>query len=312
MSFPLIGNLNVNTAVCAAIKEKRLPHAILIEGESGTGKRTLSRYIAKAAVCGGENPPCGKCRSCHIADIGSHPDISSISPEDGKKNITVGQIRLLRNEAYIKPHMASKRVFIIDRADTMNEQAQNALLKVLEEPPESVIFILTAQSKTALLDTVISRCTLLSLYPPEASAATEYIKSTGKYNDEEIRSVLLNTRNNIGQALCLLSGGEVSAEQEKSREFLRFMLSGNEFEMLKILAAYEKDRVGADKFFKELKYSTACLIREKRENIGEARALNAFYGELSKFEDSLNTNINLSLLFSAVVSKAYETVRNHI
>lgn len=312
MSFPLIGNLNVNTAVCAAIKERRLPHALLIEGESGTGKHTLSQYIAKAAVCGGENPPCGECRSCHLADVGSHPDISALSPADGKKNITVGQIRILRSEAYVKPHMAGKRVFIIDRADTMNEQAQNALLKVLEEPPESVIFILTAQSKSALLDTVISRCTLLSLYPPEGSAAEEYIKNTGKYTDEEIRSALLKTRNNIGQALCLLSGGEDSAEQAKAREFLRFMLSGNEFGMLKILAAYEKDRVGADKFFKELKYQTACLIRERRENIGTAKALNAFYGEFSRLEESLNTNTNLSLLFSAVASKAYETVRNHI
>lgn len=312
MSFPLVGNLNVNTAVCAAIKERRLPHALLIEGESGNGKRTLAHYIAKAAVCGGQNPPCDECHGCHLADVGSHPDISVLSPADGKKNITVGQIRILRNEAYVRPHMANKRVFIIDRADTMNEQAQNALLKVLEEPPESVIFILTAQSKSALLDTVISRCTLLSLYPPESSAAAEYIKNTGKYTDEEIRSALAKSRNNIGQALCLMSGGKDSAEQAKARDFLRFMLSGNEFGMLKILAAYEKDRVGADKFFKELKYQTACLIRERREDIGEAKALNAFYGELSRLEDSLNTNINLSLLFSAVVSKAYETVRNHI
>lgn len=107
-----------------------------------------------------------------MAGAGSHPDIYIAAPEDGKKNITVAQIRSLRNEAYVKPHIANGRAFIIDMADTMNEQSQNALLKVLEEPPGNTLFLLIAQSKAALLDTVISRMhgfyrsAYLSLMPP--------------------------------------------------------------------------------------------------------------------------------------------------
>ena len=175
MSFPLAGNARIRGALTAAIESGRLPHAILIEGDKGTGRHTLAAFTARAAVCEGENKPCGECRGCRLEHAGTHPDIWTVAPEDGKKNITVAQIRSLRSEAYVKPHMSARRVFIIDMADTMNEQAQNALLKVLEEPPGSVLFILIAENKAALLDTVISRCTVLSLSPPEISEAEKYL-----------------------------------------------------------------------------------------------------------------------------------------
>lgn len=91
-------------------------------------------------------------------------------------------------------------------ADTMNEQAQNALLKVLEEPPGSVLFILIAENKAALLDTVISRCTVLSLSPPEISEAEKYMVANTNYTAEQISPVLKETGGNIGAALNLLSG----------------------------------------------------------------------------------------------------------
>ena len=101
MSFPLVGNSKIALAIGNALREKRLPHAILIEGDVGSGRHTLSRYLSAAAVCSGDNVPCGECRNCELHKSDSHPDIMVTMPEDGKKNIAVSQIRALRNEAYI-------------------------------------------------------------------------------------------------------------------------------------------------------------------------------------------------------------------
>lgn len=309
MSFPLVGNLRIRDAVMAAVAEKRIPHAILLEGDKGTGRHTLMRFLSRAAVCDSENSPCGECRGCHLAEIGTHPDITVTAPEDGKKNITVAQIRALRAEAYVKPHMAVRRVFVIDKADTMNEQAQNALLKVLEEPPADIIFILIAESAAALLDTIISRCTVLSLVPPETDEAVGYLRKNTDFSEEQIKEAIGITGNNIGAAIDTLSGGGTAA-QAAAKRFAELLISGDEAEMLKITAQFEKNRVLADEFFKELKLSLATEIKKNLRNTITAKALVSFYDTLPEFEDALKTNINLSLLFCALVCKAAQISHN--
>ena len=309
MSFPLVGNLRIRDAVMAAVAEKRIPHAILLEGDKGTGRHTLMRFLSRAAVCDSENSPCGECRGCHLAEIGTHPDITVTAPEDGKKNITVAQIRALRTEAYVKPHMAVRRVFVIDKADTMNEQAQNAILKVLEEPPADIIFILIAESAAALLDTIISRCTVLSLVPPETDEAVGYLRKNTDFSEEQIKEAIGITGNNIGAAIDALSGGGTAA-QAAAKRFAELLISGDEAEMLKITAQFEKNRVLADEFFKELKLSLATEIKKNLRNTITAKALVSFYDTLPEFEDALKTNINLSLLFCALVCKAAQISHN--
>ena len=305
MSFPLVGNLRIRDAVMAAVAEKRIPHAILLEGDKGTGRHTLMQFLSRAAVCDGENAPCGECRGCHLAEVGTHPDITVVTPEDGKKNIAVSQIRDLRADAYVKSHMAARRVFVIDKADSMNEQAQNALLKVLEEPPADIIFILIAESAAALLDTIISRCTLLSLVPPETNMALEYLRKNTDFSEELIKEALSNTGNIIGAALDALSGAGTAA-QTAAKRFADFLISGDEAGMLKVTAQLEKSRVLADEFLKELKLSFATEIKKNLSNHHSAKALVSFYDALPEFEEALKTNINLSLLLCTRVCKAAE------
>lgn len=303
MSFPLAGCERVKTSVCGAISSDRLPHAILIEGDKGTGRHTLASYIAKAAVCGGENRPCGNCRDCHLAEISSHPDITVTGALDGKKNISVSQIRALRADAYVKPHSAAKRVFIIDGADTMNEQSQNAILKVLEEPPETVVFILIAESKSALLETVVSRCTVFSLFAPDISAGKKYIKSVTDRGEKEIENALQECRGNIGGALRLLGGGGNTKTVEAAENFVSFFLKSDEYGMLEVLSEFDGDRIGADRFFSDLKAAATAKIRENTAS-PDSKALFKLCETVPEFENSLKTNINLSLLFSAAVCKA--------
>ncbi len=301
MSFPLVGNSSINISITNALKENRLPHAILIEGEKGNGRHTLAFYLARAIVCDNNSAPCGECRNCAMGI--NHPDISVTAPEENKKNIAVSQVRELKNEAYIKPHMARRRVFIIDFADTLNEQSQNALLKVLEEPPESSLFILIAENKASLLETIISRCVVLTLSAPEKSQALEYIKSLTEYSESEISEALLHSRNNIGKALDLLAGKEDSKTSAAAKEFLECFLRENAFGMLCATVPFEKSRIETDAFFKDLKYFTAERLKQNPKDF-KAISLSKLYSLLCELEKSLITNINLSLLFCTLTSRA--------
>ena len=106
MIFPLIGNNKIRQSLENVLKERHLPHAVLIDGDTGTGKHTLADYISVSAVCSGEEIPCGECKNCSLALSKNHPDIIKISPLKGKKSISVEQIRELIADAYIKPHIS--------------------------------------------------------------------------------------------------------------------------------------------------------------------------------------------------------------
>ena len=303
MMFPLIGNEKIRLSVENFILSKRIPHAILIEGDHGTGRHTLTNFLANAAVCAQENAPCGSCRNCSLVKSLSHPDIVTIAPLDGKKSIAVKQIRQAREEAYIKPHEAEKRVFIIDCADTMNAESQNALLKVLEEPPKTVMFILIAESKAALLDTIISRCVVLSLTSPEFSKGFEYIKKNTQKEDFVIEQALNSSQNNIGKALEILDGNLGTDTEIAANEFLEALLNNDSLSMLSAVARFEKNWVATDKFIKDLKYLIAQKIKNDPQSYF-AKPLVAFYNCLPEYEQSLATNINLNLLFCSMTCKA--------
>jgi len=303
MRFPLVGNSKICLSIENALKEHRLPHAILIDGNVGTGRHTLANYLSIAAVCSENDVPCKKCDNCRLAENNNHPDIITVTLEEGKKNIAVAQIRQLKSDVFIKAHKANSKVFIIDFADTMNEQSQNALLKILEEPPAGTVFILIAESKAALLDTIISRCVVLTLNSPDFSVGYDYIKENYDYDTEEIENALKESQCNIGKALNILNGNADTKTSLAAKEFLEFMLRGNEWGMLETLTPFEKNRVETDRFFKDLKYFVANEIK-KNPKSSKSPALLEFYNTLGNLEELLITNINLSLLFSALAAKA--------
>jgi len=302
INFPLVGNESIKLSVTNSLKENRVPHAILIEGDVGNGRHTLARYIAKGIVCESESSPCGECRNCNAVNSSNHPDIKVIAPLENKKNIAVSQIRELKAETVIKPHQAKAKVFVIDCADTMNDQSQNALLKVLEEPPQATYFILIAESKASFLETVISRCVVLTLSTPENALAQDYLLRTSEFSRENIEEALISEKNNIGKALLFLGGKGGSEISLAAAEFLQCLFARNVWGMLSTTAVAEKNRLEADRFFKELKYQTAVMLRKNTASY-KAKILSRLYGEICELEKSLVTNINLSLLFSAFVSR---------
>jgi len=303
MQMPLIGNKRICSMVNSMVKNRRIPHAILIEGEEGLGKSTLSRYIAKAALCDNENPPCDECKTCHLIDVGSHPDFQIIEP-DGNQ-IKVEQIRELRVEAFLTPMAADGRVFIIDFAHTMNDFAQNALLKVLEEPPQGVTFILLAKSAKMLLETIRSRCVCFTLSPVafEEDAINKVAVLAGVTN-AEAQTLLIATDGNIGGAITSASGDTVFLSGVASK-ILSLAASKDRLGILTCLQPYVKDRAKVSELIFELKTALAKEIKKKamkEMSSFTAEKLNFCYSELNNIQSKLEFNPSIPLIFCLIAA----------
>ena len=161
-------NARVREYLEGAFARGAVPHAFLISGAPGSGKHALAELLSCALVCTGEHPPCGACPACKKARAGLHPDILRV--DSGAASIKVDTIRAVRQDAFLVPNDGARKVYVIDHAERMTQDAQDALLKILEEPPEFTSFLLLCYNHNSLLPTVLSRVTHLKLYSPEDAA----------------------------------------------------------------------------------------------------------------------------------------------
>ncbi len=171
MSFTHTFGGELSRELVSSVRSGRLPHAVILEGDT-VRCQDAARFLAKARVCSGTGEkPCGVCPDCTKAEKDIHPDIATVEILDKKQAIGVGEVRSVISDCYVKPNEASCKVYRI--FDKMTPEAQNALLKILEEPPQDVMFIICAQSTTSLLPTVISRCAVFRLADGDAEQNTQ-------------------------------------------------------------------------------------------------------------------------------------------
>lgn len=230
-----LGNEKVKEQISFLLDSGRLPHAIILEGESGIGKRTLAREIAAALVCrSGGNRPCYECAQCQKAEKGYHPDIFEYKPKGGARSFHVETVRNVINDVYVAPNEADYKVYILCNAHFMNESAQNAILKVLEEPPPYAVFILTVENKSAMLETVLSRSVVLSLEGVDANSGAELIAD--KNEDVDFSTALeavIAFKGNIGRAEESIAGGEMQKTIEFVNDICTALVADNEYELIK-------------------------------------------------------------------------------
>ena len=229
MNLKFAGNEQVKTSVLSMMQSGRIPHAVMIEGDDGLGKRTIARYISAGAICKNSGAPCGECADCRRVTADIHPDVDKILPDGA--SIKVEQMRKLRRDAYIMPNEGARRVFVIEQGEKMSDISQNSILKVLEEPPKHTMIIILTKSSTAMLETVISRCIPLRLSNVPQRTACEYIaQNYPDFGAEDIKEAVGGTTGNIGLSLALLRG-----EREKSaaQSLLEAFFDGGEIAMMK-------------------------------------------------------------------------------
>lgn len=214
----ILGNDRIKENFRRIISSGRVPNAILFAGEEGVGKKLFAREVAKSFVCldptNGE--ACDKCRNCLRADkvelpksdkkedyervfFTEHPDIGYIVPF--KTRVLVGSIRALEQEANYRPFEADSRFFIIDEADKMNDAAANALLKTLEEPPNSSYIFLIASRPAALLPTILSRCQIVRFAPVGEKQIENFLVETKKISPDDAEIAAKLARGSMGRAL---------------------------------------------------------------------------------------------------------------
>ncbi len=210
----LLGNERLKQSLSATFAADRLSHSWLITGPVGSGKRTLARILAAAMQCtAGSSRPCGTCLACRKVFDGVHPDVITVDDPD-KKTVTVDQIRRARTDLYIRPNEGRRKIYLIPRANDMNANAQNALLKVMEEPPEYGAFLLLSDSAEKLLPTIRSRCVCLQMSPLEEKEALPALSRAFPGKDREaLHAAWLRSGGWYGQALALLQAGQSLAPQ---------------------------------------------------------------------------------------------------
>ncbi|MBQ6818188.1 MAG: DNA polymerase III subunit [Clostridia bacterium] len=192
------GNERSVAAVQTMLREGRVPQALVIEGPAGSGKKTLARRLAAGLLCR-NGAPCFDCSVCDLVLSDHHPDVIPITAEKDKSAIGVGAIRKVRGDAYLLPQQSDRKVFII--ADPMNVEAQNALLKVLEEPPARVVFILLCEHHSSLIPTVLSRVTVITLGGVTYEQAEPVLERLGYPLGNETREKLEACQGLIGKLL---------------------------------------------------------------------------------------------------------------
>lgn len=194
---------------------ERLPQALLIEGPQEGATREIAMAIARAVVCrSGANAPCEKCPACLKSAAGVHPDIYILDRPEA--DVRVDDIRELRADAHVLPNESDRKAFVIFNAENMNHYAQNALLKTLEEPPARAVFILTAENRALLLQTVLSRVIVFSIPPKPGPADERENRPIRAAAGEYVQALASGSRLDIFEKLILLDG----KPRETMQEFL--------------------------------------------------------------------------------------------
>ncbi|MDX1633144.1 MAG: DNA polymerase III subunit delta' [Marinobacter sp.] len=220
--------------VAGRLDAGQLPHALLIGGEQGVGKRAFADRLAHSLVCERTTTPdyrpCGGCKQCELVQAGTHPDIRIYAPEKSRM-IKVDQVRALSAFAVASPQVARRKLIVIDRADQLNINAANALLKTLEEPSADVVLLLLQETGRPILPTLRSRCQALTIATPGPDEAARWLSAQlesqgGAVADEDsCRKALAMARFAPRLALDYLAGDYLAMREEALSLFRRFMKS---------------------------------------------------------------------------------------
>ena len=235
-------NKRAQETLAAFVNGGRFPHALLLEGPEGSGRRTFAREIAAALFCRGEHKPCGSCNQCRKVLEQNHPDVEYYGGDGSRRSFHIDTIRQLRQNAWLLPGEAPCRVCVLCGAENMTDQAQNALLKILEEPPEHTVFILTAENRSMLLPTILSRVQTIRLEPLTPAEILPVLRERCPDQPGEKLEWAAETADTIGQALALLADESLQKHAQLAQRMLELLCNGSEYDLLTAVEPVSRKR----------------------------------------------------------------------
>lgn len=235
-------NKRAQETLAAFVNGGRFPHALLLEGPEGSGRRTFAQEIAAALFCRGEHKPCGSCNQCRKVLEQNHPDVEYYGGDGSRRSFHIDTIRQLRQNAWLLPGEAPCRVCVLCGAENMTDQAQNALLKILEEPPEHTVFILTAENRAMLLPTILSRVQTIRLEPLTPAEILPVLRERCPDQPGEKLEWAAETADTIGQALALLADESLQKHAQLAQRMLELLCNGSEYDLLTAVEPVSRKR----------------------------------------------------------------------
>lgn len=234
----IIGQQQIKEHLQNALSTGKVSHAYIINGEKSSGKEFIAKVFAMTLQCEkGAAEPCQECHSCHQALSGNHPDIIFVTHEK-PNSVSVDDIRTqINGDVSIKPYSRPYKVYIVNEAEKMTVQAQNAILKTLEEPPEYVVILLLTTNVNSMLPTILSRCVVLNMKPVADELVRGFLMRQMMVPDYKAEICVAFARGNIGKAKALASSEDFENVKSEALSLLKYI---NEMELSEIIAAIKK------------------------------------------------------------------------
>ncbi len=292
----IIGNQQIKETLIKAVKENTVSHSYMFVGIEGIGKQRIAKDFAQMILCmNEENKGCNQCKSCIEFQSHNHPDFLYIEP-DGN-SIKIEQIRYLQRKIQEKPIISDQKVYIINDADKMTKEAQNSLLKTLEEPPEYSTIILIGSNENAFLNTIKSRCMILSFRSISSETIKTYMKTN--YGMENISENMVEAfQGSIGKAIILKDKKE---QYDKVEEVIQNLDRKNMIDILQLSEEIYKDK---EEIMNILEYINIILIKLTKENIKYVNCIQI----VEETKKRLNQNANYDMCIDNMLFNMWEEV----
>lgn len=297
-------------------QSNRLPHAILLWGEIGAGKKTIAQNFAMKMLCeNSSSKPCFECRTCKNILNSVHPDIITVEKSGIKQGFSVETVKKIAVDANITPNNGDKKIYLFQDCDNISVQAQNTLLKIIEEPPDFTYFIFTATNKQCFLDTVLSRVISVSVSPCSFLECEEALTERG-YSSSQISDSMSCFGGNIGKCVEYLENSSLKEMVDMTKQICDAISLSDEYSLLKALHQVESDRFlakkvleMADKFVRDTlvtKHSSqnqigcypSCAM-SLSSRISTVKCVK-IHEEISRAYNEIDGNINLKIMLPAL------------
>lgn len=292
----ILGNEETKKILENSIRTEKISHSYMFIGQNGIGKFLIAKEFAKAILCQGNEKPCNKCESCIRFNGNNNPDIQIIDDKE-EKSIKTETIKKLVKGVYEKPIQGQKKVYIINDSQKMTKEAQNSLLKTLEEPPEYVVIILITENENLLLNTIKSRCTKLKFSELTNNDIIKILKE--KYGYNEISENLLEVANGSVTHALLVQGKE-----EVFKEIKKIFSNLDKIDIIDLLNKKELIFKDKDSINEILNYINVILFNKIKENIQYTNCVKI----VEETKARLKKNSNYDMTIDNLLLKIWEEI----